>query len=374
MKKKGKRGLSLLLSLLLVLSLAACGQKDSATTAAETTETTTSTATTQAAATKAETTAEATTEAATQAAAYPLTLTDMTGREVTIEKADRIAICWYMANDFVLALGAGDRLACIGPYNDFQTLVAPGLTELDTVGRGRPDMEKLAALNPDLFIQTASDKENLQACDELGIPAIGIRAETAEETMDVLRLVGKALGLEERAEMLCDYYEEIMSIAADKLKDVKEEEMPTFVLLGSDMGSVGTADMMQAQMIEAGGGVNAARDITSEELWPVVGTEQIFQWDPDYIFLSDTAEYTVEDLVNDPAWADLKAVKEGKVYEVPSKLHAWESLGLSPCLGTVWSLLKMHPDLYTEEELDEVVTDFYKTVYNLEVDRDMLGY
>lgn len=364
-----KKALAWLLASLMAASLAGCGGNDT-TTAAETTAAETTAEETTAAET---TTAE--TEEATEAASGSVTLTDQAGRQVTVEQpVETIALCWYMADDFVLALGAGDRIVAIGPYDDFQTLVEPSLPELGTVGRGRPDMEQLAALDPDLFVHTASDTENLQACEELGIPTLAIAPETIEDTKEAFLLVGQALGLEERAQMLCDYYDQVVGIAQEKLADVAEEEMPTFVLLGSDMGSVATDSMMQAQMITAGGGVNAAAEITSEELWPVVGTEQIFSWDPDYIFLSSTAEYTVEDVLNDAAWSDLTAVKEGHVYAVPSELHSWENLGLAPCLGTVWSMMTMYPDLYTEEEFDQLVKEFYSTVYDLEVDREMLGY
>lgn len=368
--KKTKNVLAFLLSAAMMASLVSCGDTTT-TTAASTTAAATTAAVSEAAATPAETTASPET---TGAAAGAVTLTDQAGREVTVGDVKSIAICWYMANDFVLALGAADRLVAIGPHDDFQNLVSPELETMDTVGRGRPDMEKLASLNPDLFVHTASDKENLQACEELGIPALAIAPETAEETLDAFRLVGKALGLEDRAEMLCNYYNQVMAIAKDKLAGVKTEDMPTFVLLGSEMGAVGTKSMMQTQMISAGGGVNVADGVESEELWPVVGTEQVFEWNPDYIFVSSTAEYTVEDVLNDAAWSDLTAVKEGHVYAVPSELHSWENLGLAPCLGTVWSMMKMHPDLYTEEELNTLVKEFYSTVYNLDVDRETLKY
>jgi iron complex transport system substrate-binding protein len=364
MKRWRKKGAAWLLAALTAISLTACSSTDSPVTtgAGETTE---AVKTTGAEATAAEKTTEEN---------KTVTVVDQAGRTVTVGEVDSIALCWYMANDFVLSLRAGDRIAAIGPYDDFQLLVEPALSGLDTVGRGRPDMEKMAALNPDLFIHTASDGDNLQACDELGIPAVAIAPETAEETLDALKLVGKALGQEERAQMLCDYYNEIMDIAAKKTADLKEADKPTFLLLGKDMGAVATNEMMQAQMILAGGGINMAGDMESEELWPVAGTEQIFAWDPDYLFISSTANFTAEDIRKDAAWADLTAVKEGHVYEVPSELHSWENLGLAPCLGTVWSMMKMHPDLYTEEDFDKLVKEFYKTVYDLDIDREILKY
>ncbi len=304
---------------------------------------------------------------------YPVTVVDQAGREVVIEEpVESIAICWYMANDFVLALGADDKLVAIGPHDEFQSLVAPRLDEIDTVGRGKPDMEKLADLDPDLFVHRVSDPDNLAACDALGIDAIAIAPETADETKEALTMVATALGETERAEMLIDLYDSIVDIATQATADVKDK--PTFLLLGKELGGVANDAMMQAQMIVAGGGVNLAADVETNELWPVAGVEQIFAWDPDFIFVSQTAEYTAADLLADPAWADLNAVKAGHVYDVPGKLHNWENLGLAPCLGTVWSMMKMYPDAYSEEEFDKLVVDFYKTVYDLDVTREMMGY
>lgn len=306
---------------------------------------------------------------------YPMTLVDMAGHEITLEKeVETVALTWRMANDCLLALGAADRMVCVGPLPDFDAIVAPNWVELSgKAGRGTsPDWEVMADLAPDLYIN-GTNSETLEAGDQLGIPVLAITMEDMDETMEALRLIGKALGLEDRAEMLCDYYDSIMSIPEERLSRL-EEELPTFLLLSGEGETVGTPAMMQAQMVAAGGGVNAAAEITSDELWPAAGVEQVFSWDPDYIFMSATADRTAADILGDPAWADLTAVKNGNVYDVPSALHSWEGLGLSPCLGTVWSLLKMHPDLYTEEELDTVVKEFYQTVYGLEADRELLGY
>ena len=310
--------------------------------------------------------------------AKEVTVTDYLGREVTLGEVKSIALAWYMADDFPLALGAGDRIVAVGPYDDFHATVCPALKEMDSVGRGKPDMEKLAQLNPDLLIHKAYDKETIQACEDMGINVIGISAETSEETLDTLKLVGKALGLEDRANMLCDYYNSIMDIAKDKIKDIKPEDYKSFLYLGKKDGSVADGSMMQAQMVSAGGGRNLAEDIDSKEFWPVVGMEQIFEWNPEFIFLSSSfssgSDVDIESLISDPAWKELQAVKNGNVFVMPSTLHAWENCGLAPCLGTVWSMMKMYPELYSEKEFDKLVEEFYKTVYNLDLDREALGY
>ncbi len=307
-----------------------------------------------------------------------VTIVDQAGREVTVGKVETIALAWYMANDFPLALGVGDRIVAVGPYDDFQKMVVPAFETMDTVGRGKPDLEKMAAVNPDLFIHKAYDTEGIKACEELGIPTIGISPEDVESTLEILRFLGEALGVSDRAEMLCNYYSDIMKISEDYLKNVKPEDYPTFLMLGQKSGSIADGSMMQAQMISSAGGKNLAEDMDAKEFWPVVGLEQIFQWDPDFLFLSSSfssgGDYTLEDIMSDPAWAELKAVKAGHVYMVPSTLHAWENPGLAPALGTVWSMMKMYPDSFEEAKFDELVKDFYKTVYNLEIDRETLGY
>lgn len=347
-----------LFSIILAISLAACGSSPAAPPASPTAATAAGPA--------------AATEPAAPQQSQVVTITDQAGRTVEVGDVETISVCWYMANDFVLAMGLGDKLASIGPHDDFQIMVLPGIPNLQTVGRGRPDMEKLAALNPDLFIHTVADKENIDAIERLGIPMIQIDPEDIDATLEAYHLVGKATGNEGRAIMLEEYYRNTVKIAADRIGNVPEDQRPTFVLLGGEKGKVADGSMMQSEMIVNGGGVNKAASIAAEEFWPEVGVEKVFEWNPDVIFVSRQAKYTAEEILQDPVWADLAAVKNGRVYELPSKLHNWENPGMATCLGTVWSMMKLYPEQYSEEEMDKLVSDFYKTVYNLDIGRSAL--
>ncbi|MEG2174780.1 MAG: ABC transporter substrate-binding protein [Oscillospiraceae bacterium] len=305
----------------------------------------------------------------------PITVTDQAGRTVTTtQPVNRIAVCWYMANDFVLAMDLGDKLVAAGPRDDFQKMVLPALNDMDTVGKGRPDMEKLAAMKPDLFIHTIGDKENREAVDALGIPMILIDPETIDKTLDAYQIIGEAVGKPERAQMLNKLYHSIVDKAQSLVGSTPETNRPTFVLLGKDSSKVANGGMMQAEMLTAAGGVNLAQSLEGAGLWPEAGTEQVFAWDPNYLFISSTSAISAADLMKDPAWADLQAVKNGKVYQIPGTLHHWENPGMATCLGTLWAANKMYPGTLSDADFDAVVTDFYKTVYGLDMNRETLGY
>lgn len=101
------------------------------------------------------------------------------------------------------------------------------------------------------------------------------------------------------------------------------------------------------------------------------------QWDPDFIFMANdltSRDYTLESTVNDPANAALKAVQDGHVYESPCSLDLWMYPTLSIRLGVLWMINRMYPERFSDEELAQTATEFYKTIYGLDITREQLGF
>ena len=71
--------------------------------------------------------------------------------------------------------------------------------------------------------------------------------------------------------------------------------------------------------IESTGGINVAADLNGT---PEINMEQIYEWDPDIIYITNFSPYLPEDLYNNTIegndWSSVKAVKEGKVYKTTS--------------------------------------------------------
>ena len=305
-----------------------------------------------------------------------ITVVDMAGREVKIpEKVESVAFI-YSVIGYILAIGKADTLSAVPAVSDFFRTAHPVFETVGTVGRGQVDMEALAQLKPDLFIHRSSDIRTLNAVAELGIPSIGISIETREDVTAMLTLFGKALGAEDRANELIAYYDMMHDKARELSRDMPAEKRKTAVFLGSRIGSVANGAMLQSFMIEAAGGINCAKDVLSVEIWPVVGTETIFGWNPDFIFITNygSPRYNVETLMNDPAWANMTAVKESQVYLVPTEKDSWEFPGASSSLGSLWMMSVMYPDKFSKGQLDAQVKEFYKKVYNIDVTPEFLGY
>ena len=315
--------------------------------------------------------------ASTPSSGGTIKVVDMAGREVEIaENVESVAVVYGVVTSYVVALGKADRLAAVGHITDFFRMAHPVFETVGTVGRGKVDMEAIAQLNPDLFIHRASDIKTLDAVQGLGIPSIGIMAETQDDITAMLSLLGKVLGADERADELIAYYGRMLDKARDLSADTPEEKRKRAIVMGSRLGSVANGAMLQSFMIETAGGVNSAKEVESTEIWPVVGTETIFGWNPDFIFISNfnSPGYSPQTLMADPAWANLTAVKKKQVYIVPSDKDSWEFPGVSSALGSLWMLGTMYPDKLNREEIDAQTKEFYKKMYNIEVTPELLGY
>ena len=313
-------------------------------------------------------------------AAETQTITDMAGRSVEIPtEVKTIAYTYGVAGNVLFTFGAGDLIVGVQGSNDFFEMLSPDIANATNVGRNEAVLETLADLAPDIYINRSDRTDDLEAVAALGIPAIGISAENLDEINQLYTLMGQILGEEDKATELIEYYTSLFDKAKGLVSDLTDDQKVTAILMGGDIGEVAHAQMIQSDMITAAGGVSlvVGSDVpTNQGTWPKVGTETIFSWNPDFIFLTNNrhASYTADDLLNDPTWANVQAVIDKNIYTVPSEKDSWEFPGLGSSLGTLWMVSKMYPDKLSEADFNEIVQEFYKKIYNIDGTPEVLGF
>ena len=93
---------------------------------------------------------------------------------------------------------------------------------------------------------------------------------------------------------------------------------------------------------------------------------------PQVVVLPAGAEYTVQDVVEDPQLSALPAVQDGAVYQMPGGIEEWDSPVPSGILGIMWMTSVLHPDVYPFEEFTADAQDFYQTFYGFSVDASLI--
>jgi iron complex transport system substrate-binding protein len=78
-----------------------------------------------------------------------------------------------------------------------------------------------------------------------------------------------------------------------------------------------------------------------------VDIEQVMNWAPDYVLLSPDAGFYL-DVFSDKTWAQVPAVRSGRVYEVPAKPYEWcnKPPSVQTVLGVLWMGNLLAPDIY----------------------------
>lgn len=344
-----KRILSVLLSLAMLLSLAACSQS------APTETTVPESAVMETAAP----------EPSLPASYYPITVTDQAGREVTIaEEPQRIVSGYYISTSALIALNLDDRLVGIEAKADKRAiyrLSAPELIDLPNVGTAKEfDLEGCAALEPDLVILPLKLKSAAETLEGLGISVLLVNPENQELVEGMITLIAAATDTEDRAQTLLDFTAAQEAMLNQTLSGLKA---PSVYLAGNSslLSTAGDA-MYQSDMIRLAGGVNAASEIT-DTYWAEISYEQLLAWNPEYIVLASDAAYTVADVLADPNLVGCTAVESGNIYQLPSKAEAWDSPVPSGILGAVWLASVLHPEAVTEADCAKRIDEFYETFY-----------
>ena len=247
-----------------------------------------------------------------------VTVTDMYGREVTLSgPATRIVAMQPSDCEILCALGCEEALAGVGMNCDYPA----SITTLPKVQSGADtDIEEILALEPQVVLMNdmAQSEAPVRQLEANGVKAVVSKAADIEGVYYAIRMIGHLMGKDETAEaIVADMtatFDGIREKCAGEGKTVYFEISP----LQWGLWTAGNGTFMD-ELASVCGLTNAFGDLNS---WQSVSEEEVIDRDPDYI-VTITMYYgegptPVEEIMSREAWSDMKAVKNGQVFNAES--------------------------------------------------------
>jgi len=252
--------------------------------------------------------------AAPEPAAQPenksVTVTDMTGREVTLdEPATRVVALSASDCEFLFAVGAGDTLVGRGEYCDYPAEVF----NVPSVQSGYDtNIEQIIALEPQVLLMStmAQTEEQINALENAGIKVVVSDAQDIEGVYTALNMIGKLMGRESEAAAVVENMKSTFAQVAAQAdaaagKTVYFEVSP----LQYGLWTAGKGTFMN-EIAEMVGLRNVFDDVDG---WGEISEEQVLARNPDFI-VTITMYYgegptPIEEILSRPGWENVSAVK-----------------------------------------------------------------
>ena len=214
-----------------------------------------------------------------------------------------------------------------------------------------------------------------------GIPVLLVDG-SFEHISDAYRFMGDVLGVQERAEELAAYCEDIFARVTAAVAQVPADaRVGLYYAEGPEGLQTEPAESQHATAFIAAGADDVAKvEITDDIGMSNVSLEQVIAWDPEVIVAWDSVVRGGADVLirTMDEWSVIRAVRDGRVYTMPNTPFAWcdRPPGVNRYLGIQWVANMLYPDLYDVDMVD-VVKDFYAKLYWADIDdafaRELLG-
>ncbi len=325
---------------------------------------------------------------ATQETAETREITDMAGRKVTVPAAENIESVFSagpVAAIFLYMVAPDKLLGWNYELNDVEkSIILDKYQDLPNFGMGDAvNYEAVIAANPTIAINSGKINDAMVSdCDalseSLGIPVVAVDNEL-NNSAEAFRFMGELLGVEDHAEELAQYAEQVFT-DINALSDIPEEKKVS-VYFGNGEDSLETAPRgsQHAQILDAINAVNVADLELGDGSRVQISAEQLLAWDPDVIVVNGepkadkSGSSAAEDILSNPDYASLKAVQDQKVYGTPNAPFSWVDRPAGPnrLIGMRWFSALIYPE-YIKCDINEEIHKFFDLFYHVDLSDEQL--
>ena len=263
----------------------------------------------------------------TESAGETVSFTDDLGRELTVERPERVAAMIGSFADVGCLAGGRDSLAAAA--GDAWTSFDLGLDE-DVRNLGavkEPSLEVLLSAQPDLILASCNTAANLELRDtfeKAGLTAAYFDVQSFDDYLRMLEICTRLTGCPQNYETY-GLQVQAQVEAAVALQYGQPPRVLCMRATGSSVKVKGSRDFLLGEMLADLGCVNVA---DGSGLLEELSLEAILAADPDFIFVvlqgsdpTDAREALERSLLSNPAWSSLRAVREGRFHTLDHALY-----------------------------------------------------
>ncbi len=238
-------------------------------------------------------------------AAFPVTVTDDAGREVTVEAAPERIVSLAPANTEILyGLGLLGKVVGVTTYDDFP----PEVESIEKVGDFvTPNLEAITAARPDIvFVTTGVQADIIAKLEKTGAVVIAVDPQSLEAVYASIEMVGKATGTSGKAT-------EVVSGMKDELASIQDaiDAAPVrcFVEIAQEPLYTAGAGTLMNDLIDQAGGEN----VVTEEGYVAYSVEQLLTDNPEVYLATKGSMNDPASLKDRAGYSKLTAVKNDRV-------------------------------------------------------------
>jgi iron complex transport system substrate-binding protein len=278
--------------------------------------------------------------------AFPLTIIDDEGTELTLEaEPERVVSLTPATTELLFALGDGEKVVGRTEFDNYP----PEVVDIPAVAAFTGVLiEQVVDLEPDLVIAGGNNftaAGDVQRMRDLGIPVMVVYGQDLDGVMADIELVGQAVGSEAEAEEITAQIQERIDEVTGAVAELEHPSVLYEIGYGPEIYAP-APDSFVADMVNLAGGEAIT---TSDPVAFSISLEELVTADPEVIILGDAAypPPVCPDAVGErPGWEDLTAVVNGEIRPVNDIIVTSPGPRIGEGLAAL--ALAIHPDAQVE--------------------------
>ena len=298
---------------------------------------------------------------------------DMAGRQVRVPiEVKRVACLEVLGYEKLFLLGADDRVAMMiktnAPWMKQTNPKVAAIQQLSTDA----NIEEMLRQHVDVVFRSYGypNSGKIETLAQMGVPIIVSqpvgRIDSIEAFVEsrkrMLRLYAQVLGpsCQARAEQWCAYHDRMVAMVRARTDRIPpEKRVRLFHVRGPEAtqtqglnsntywyGEIAGANMVVKQSILVGKGP--------------VPIEDILKWNPEVINIG--RQYSADLVTRDPRWAGVKAVRTGRVQELPEGVFFWDG-STEGVLLMLYLAKELYPERFADLDLRREIRAYYAQFY-----------
>ena len=238
------------------------------------------------------------------------------------------------------------------------------------------NIEALVALQPEVVYYNAADQADLEKLENAGITAVAFSP--TKWKFDVIETYRQWISLldqiypssSKNAKLVDQYSTEIYNMIQETVSTVEQPQKILFLYQYDENAMITSSSRFFGEWwAKAVGGVNVASDVQADTANAKITMENVYEWNPDVIIITNFTKATPDDLYNNAIgsddWSTVKAVQDQRVYKMPLGTYRTYTPSSDTPMTLLWLAQAVYPELFAEIDVKAEVKDYYSQLFGI---------